>query len=218
MTKSVAVILSGCGVYDGAEINESVLTLLALEEQGIAYQCFAPDINQYHVINHLTGETVKEVRNVLNESARIVRGNVKALSTCNASEFVAVVIPGGFGVVKNLSNFAFKGTDAEINAELLSVLREFINVKKLVAAMCIAPALLPKIYGRRIALTVGSDEETASAINKMGGEHVNATVSEVVFDEVNQLLTTPAYMLAKNIVEAKSGIDALITHLAKIIK
>ena len=152
------------------------------------------------------------------ESARIVRGNVKSLAECCVNEFSALVVPGGFGVAKNLSNFVFKGTDVDINAEFLHVFREFKDQKKPVACMCIAPVLLSKVYGRGVTLTIGNDENTASTIKKMGGEHVNAAVGEVVFDEINNVLTTPAYMLAKNIVEAKSGIHALISRLVSLLQ
>ena len=67
MPHKVGVILSGCGFKDGAEIHESVCTLLALDRIGVDVICCAPNIEQTVVINHLTGETVAEKRNVLVE-------------------------------------------------------------------------------------------------------------------------------------------------------
>jgi enhancing lycopene biosynthesis protein 2 len=218
MNTSVAVILSGCGVYDGAEINEVVLTILALEEHDINYECFAPDVNLHHVINHFTGEEVNEVRNVLIESARIVRGKIKDITKCSAANFSALVIPGGFGVAKNLSNFTTKGVELDINQDLLNLFNDFKEMKKPVACMCIAPVLLPKVYGPSVSITIGNDIYTSNAIKKMGGIHVNTDVDGIVYDEKNNILTTPAYMLATTLIEARSGINALIARLCKLIK
>lgn len=215
--KKVAVILSGCGVYDGAEINEVVLTLLSLEENKIQYQCFAPDIDQHHVVNHCTGKEVTERRNVLVESARIVRGNIKSLNECKENEFTAMIVPGGFGVAKNLSDFAFKGASVKVEEVFLTICEAFKNSKKPVGFMCIAPVLLSKIYGKGVVLTVGNDKDTIAAISTMGGEHKVSTVDEIEFDEKNKIVTTPAYMLAKNIVEAKKGIDMLIKKIIEIM-
>ncbi|MGL4860212.1 MAG: isoprenoid biosynthesis glyoxalase ElbB [Enterobacteriaceae bacterium] len=213
--KQVAVILSGCGVYDGAEINEAVLTLLALEENGIKYQCFAPDITQHHVINHLTGEELPEKRNVLQEAARIVRGNIKPLSECHARDFAALVVPGGFGVAKNLSDLAFKGADVALNEEFLAVCQSFKG--KPAGYICIAPALLPKIYGKGVELTIGNDQGTIAVIEQMGGQHKVAAVNEIAVDAKNQVVTTPAYMLAGSIAEAKRGIDKLVSKIKEMI-
>lgn len=215
--KKVAVILSGCGVYDGAEINEVVLTLLSLEENKIKYQCFAPNIDQHHVVNHLTGKEVTERRNVLVESARIVRGKIKPLSKCEASEFAAIIVPGGFGVAKNLSDFAFKGANVKVEKEFLAICEAFKNSKKPAGFMCIAPVILSKIYGKGVVLTVGNDKETIAVILIMGGEHKAATVNEIVFDKKNKIVTTPAYMLATSIIEAKNGIDILVKKIIEIM-
>jgi enhancing lycopene biosynthesis protein 2 len=218
MNQKVAVILSGCGVFDGSEINEVVLTLLALETHHLDYQCFAPDIPQTHVIDHGTGQTMNENRNVLAEAARIVRGKVQSLSQCRAADFAVLAVPGGYGVAKNLSDFASAGTNVTLNPEFLRVCSEFKQQQKPAAYLCIAPALLPKIYGAGVKLTIGNDESTLQAITEMGGIHQVATVSDVVFDEKHRVLTTPAYMLATNLVEAKSGIDNLIGRLAALLR
>lgn len=205
---NVAIILSGCGYLDGAEINEVVVTLLSLEKRGINYACFAPDIDQYHVVNHLTGEQTPEKRNVLIESARIVRGKVKSITDCDSTKFDALIVPGGFGVAKNLSNFAIEGKNCKLQPEILKTCQEFIG--KAVGYICIAPALLPIIYKKDIKLTIGNDENTNKVIRDLGGCPVNCAVDNIVFDEENKIVTTPAYMLANNIYEAYKGIDKLV--------
>lgn len=129
MSKKVAMILSGCGVYDGSEIHETVLTLLRLSQQGAQVQCFAPDKPQMHVLNHLNGEEMNEQRNVLVESARITRGEVKDVRELKASDFDALILPGGFGVAKNLSDFAVKGSDCTVDADVLAAIGQFRDAK-----------------------------------------------------------------------------------------
>jgi enhancing lycopene biosynthesis protein 2 len=215
--KKIAVILSGNGVFDGAEINETVLTLLAIENNGLDYECFAPNKTQHHVINHITGQDMQESRNVMVEAARIVRGKIHPLSECNASDFSALIVPGGFGVAKNLSDFAFKSTATSLCTEFISVCKDFKEKDKPAGYMCIAPALLPKIYGKGVMLTIGNDKDTASAIQEMGGVHENAAVDQIVVDRKNKVVTTPAYMLATKISEAKAGIDKLVCKVVELI-
>lgn len=213
---NVAVILSGCGVYDGAEINEVVLTLLALEEQGATYQTFAPDIQQTHVINHATGEQQPEVRNVLVEANRITRGNTQDLATLSAGAFDALVVPGGFGVAKNLSDFAFTDAEFTINPEIKSVLAAFKLAQKPVGYMCIAPALLSQIYDNCSA-TIGSDPSTCQRLEAGGIKHVATSVEDIAIDRENKVVTTAAYMLATKASEAKVGIDKLVTAVITLI-
>lgn len=208
--KKVAVILSGSGVFDGAEVNEAVLTLLHIAKQGASYECFAPDIEQMHTINHLKGEESGDKRNVLEEAARITRGEVKPLTELDSSEFDALILPGGFGVAKNFCDFAVKGADMTVNEQVLKVGKAFVEAKKPAGYMCISPVLLPHIYGKGVKVTIGNDGEVASAINKMGGEHVNCGVRDIVVDDKHQLVTTPAYMLAENLPDAEEGISKLV--------
>ena len=217
MSQNIAVVLSGCGVFDGAEINEVVLTLLHLEKNDASYQCFAPDQAQHHVVNHITGEEMPESRNVLIESARIVRGNIKPLSECVANDFDALIIPGGFGVAKNLSDFAFNGTNMTVNSQLLNLAKDFKDAHKPAGYMCIAPALCSHIYGEGVKATIGTDEDTASALNAMGAQHCSVQVGDIVIDEQHKLVTTPAYMLAENIVQAESGIARLVSEVLKLV-
>ena len=202
--KNVAVVLSGCGVYDGAEIHESVLTLLALDQQGAGYQCFAPDIEQHHVINHLTGEEMGERRNVLVESARIARGAIKPLSTFSADDYDAIIFPGGFGAAKNLSSFAFDGPECSVEASVVKAVEAMRDQAKPIAALCISPAMMSKILpGARV--TIGQDAATAEAIEAMGGDHVKSGHGDVVVDENLNLITSPCYMLDASISQIAEG-------------
>ena len=216
--KKIAVILSGCGVFDGAEIHESVLTLLALEKAGINYQCYAPDIEQLHVVNHLTGEVEGgQSRNVLVESARITRGNVKSLTELNAEDFDALILPGGFGAAKNLCDFALKGADAKLQPIVLEKCRDFAQASKPAGYACIAPAMITEVYGKGVKLTIGNDQDTAAALRHMGAEHVDCAVDEVVVDEHHMVVTTPAYMLATNLLEAQRSINKMVSTVVDMI-
>ncbi|MDX1735197.1 MAG: isoprenoid biosynthesis glyoxalase ElbB [Halioglobus sp.] len=211
---NVAVILSGCGVYDGAEINEAVLTLLSLEQQGASYQCFAPDIEQMHVINHLTGEPAEgETRNVLVEAARIARGNVKPLLDASAADYDALLVPGGFGAAKNLCNFAVAGADMAIHPDFLSLAQAFHEAGKPIGLICIAPVMAAAICGEGTQCTIGNDADTASAIEAMGGTHLECPVSEARVDRERKMVTTPAYMLAGSVSEAYGGISDCVKEV-----
>lgn len=168
MHKKVAVILSGCGVYDGAEIHESVITLLRLSQRGAEAQCFAPNIAQHHVVNHLTGEEMPESRNVLVESARIARGEVKDLREARAEDYDALIVPGGFGAAKNLSDFAINGAQCQVQPDVLALAKAFAEAGKPVGLICIAPAMAAKIYGAGVQCTIGNDADTADALKQMG--------------------------------------------------
>lgn len=213
MNKKVAIILSGCGVFDGAEINETVLTALSLDQLGAQVEYFAPDINQHHVLNHLTGEEMPEQRNVLVESARITRGKSRDIRELKAADFDAVILPGGFGVAKSLSDFAFKGADCRVQEDTLQAILQFKEAKKPVGLICISPALSAKIFGEGVRCTIGDDADTAAAITQMGGVHQDCAVDGIVVDEKNRLVTTPAYMLAQSISEAAKGIHKLVEQV-----
>jgi len=202
--KKFAVVISGSGVYDGAEIHETVLTMLAIVKAGASYQMFAPDILQHHVINHLTGEEMNEERNVLVESARIARGNIKPLSEYIAGDYDALILPGGFGVAKNLCTFAFDGADCKVNPEVRKAVMDTHALKKPIGALCIAPALISKLLGD-VEVTIGQDAGTAEAIVKMGARHVKTTHGEVVIDTRNNIFTTPCYMLDASIMHIELG-------------
>jgi enhancing lycopene biosynthesis protein 2 len=221
MAKKIGVILSGCGVYDGSEIHEAVITLLAIDRAGAEAVCMAPDIDQMHVVNHLTGDVAEgERRNVLVEAARIARGNIKDLAKVSAAEIDALALPGGFGAAKNLCDFAVKGPDCEVNPEVVRILREMFAAQKPVAAICIAPVILSKVLGADKVpheLTIGTDEGTAEALGKMGSSHIKCPAREFVVDESIKLVSTPAYMLAGSISEAAEGIEKTIHALMKMI-
>ncbi|MDT8440142.1 MAG: isoprenoid biosynthesis glyoxalase ElbB [Desulfuromonadales bacterium] len=221
MAKKIGVILSGCGVYDGSEIHEAVISLLAIDRAGAEAVCMAPNIAQMHVVNHLTGEpTAGESRNVLVESARIARGKIRDMATVTADEIDALMLPGGFGAAKNLCDFAVKGADCSVNAEVARLILEMVKARKPVAAVCIAPAVLAKVLGADNLphkLTIGSDADTAAALGQMGATHVDCPVREFVVDRDNKLVSSPAYMLAGSIAEAADGIEKTVKTLIDLI-
>lgn len=213
MSKRVAVILSGCGVFDGAEVHESVLTLLALDEANASYTVVAPDVEQAHVINHHTGKQVTgESRNVLVEAARIARGAVLPLADMRVDEFDAFILPGGFGAAKNLSTFAMEGEACSVLPDLEAKLREAHAAGKPIGFLCIAPAVAARVFGADLhpRLTIGTDENTAKALVGMGAKHVTCTANDIVADASAKIVSTPAYMLASRITEAASGIRKLV--------
>jgi len=217
----VGVVLSGCGVYDGSEIHEAVVTLLALDRAGAEAVCMAPNID-VAVVNHLTGKPVTgETRNVLVESARIARGKILDIAKVKVGDVDALIFPGGFGAAKNLCDFAVNGSDCTAQPDVARLVRELVAAKKPLAAICIAPALISRILGDdKLAhkLTIGNDKETAAALTKMGTEHVSCPVSNFVIDSANRLISTPAYMLAGSIREAAEGIEKTVAELLKMVK
>ncbi len=217
----VGVVLSGCGVFDGCEIHEAVITLLALDRAGAEAVCMAPDIEQMHVVNHLTGEEAAgEKRNVLVESARIARGKIRNIKDVGVDEIDALFFPGGFGAAKNLCNFAVKGPDCDVHPEVARLVRQIVKAKKPLAAICIAPALLSRVLGEdqlSHELTIGSDVDTAKALEAMGSTHQSCPVREFVVDRENKIISSPAYMLAGRIGEAAEGIEKTVKALLDLI-
>lgn len=212
MAKQIGVVLSGCGVYDGSEIHEAVLTLLAIDRAGAEAVCCAPNIKQAHVINHLTGEESQgESRNVLTESARIARGKIRDVASVKAEELDALIFPGGFGAAKNLCNYAFNGTECSVNPDVARLARDVHTAGKPIGVVCIAPVLAAKLFGgEHPDITIGTDKNTAKDIEKLGAKHVACPVTEFVVDKQRKLVSTPAYMLAQSIKEAAEGIEKLV--------
>lgn len=213
----IAVILSGAGVYDGAEIQESVLSLLHLTQQGFKIQAFAPNIEQHHVIDHTTGQEMPESRNVLVEAARITRGNIEALENLEADQFDALFIPGGFGVAKNCSDLAFKGAELKLEQSFSAAITRFLENQKPIVALCIAPAVISKLTPPSAKLTIGSDKDTANVIEKLGATHVSATPTDVVIDQDHRLITCPCYMSASSIVEISQGVEKAVKALKSML-
>ncbi len=218
MGKKIGVVLSGCGVYDGAEIHESVITLLAIDRHGAEAIMCAPNRPQLHVVNHLTGEVEEgEERNVLVESARIARGAVKDVIDMSADELDGLILPGGFGAAKNLCDFAVSGAECAVDPGVAALVREVHEQGKPVAAVCIAPALLAKVLGGEgPELTIGNDADTAGAMESMGATHVACPVEDFVVDHERKLVSSPAYMLAGNISEAAEGIEKTVAALIEM--
>jgi enhancing lycopene biosynthesis protein 2 len=217
MTKKFAVVLSGCGVYDGAEIHESVLTLLAIDKAGASYQCFAPDVPQLHVIDHLKGEAVEgETRNVLTEAARIARGAIKPLTEYAPANFDAIVFPGGFGAAKNLCTFAVQGPDCKVDPSVEKAIVATREAGKPIGALCISPALMAKVLGG-VEVTIGSDADTAAGIEKMGAKHKNTDHGEIVVDAAAKLVSTPCYMLDATVSQIAAGAENVVNKLLELV-
>jgi len=212
--KKFAVVLAGCGVYDGAEIHEAVMTLYAIDRTGSSYQVFAPDIAQYHVVNHLTGKPTEETRQVLVEAARIARGKIKPLKDFNATDFDILIFPGGFGVAKNLCSYAFDGQACTVNPDVEKAIRSMHASAKPIGALCISPVVISKILGD-ITVTIGQDPQTAANIIAMGATHKMTGHREIVVDRKNKIVTSPCYMLDARVSdiaeEAMKTIEALLT-------
>lgn len=219
MTKKIGLVLSGCGVFDGSEIHEAVLSLLSLTRRGFAVQCLAPDVAQMHVYNHLRGAVSEgEKRNVLVEAARIARGKIRNVADAKAADFDGLFFPGGFGAAKNLCTFAVDGANARVQGDVARLVRECHEARKPMAFICIAPAIAAKILGEKhVELTIGNDKGTAQALESMGARHVNKPVREAHVDKVNLVVTAPAYMYDATILEVEASINAAVEELAKLI-
>ena len=217
----VGVVLSGCGVNDGAEINESVITMLALDRAGAEMVLMAPNIDQLHVINHATCEEIEgESRNVLVESARIARGEIKDIVDVTSEDIDALIFPGGFGVAKNLCDYAMAGADCSVNPDVFRLVSEVHSAEKPIGVICISPAMMGKVMekmGEKVSLTIGNDEQTANDLTTMGAKHVTCPVQEIVVDKDKKVVSTPAYMLAGRISEAADGIEKLVKEVIDLI-
>jgi enhancing lycopene biosynthesis protein 2 len=217
MAKKIGVILSGCGFQDGAEIQESVITLLALARAGAEVVCMAPDIDQRKVVNHLTGEETGERRNVRVESARIARGQVEEIKNVEADDLDGLVLPGGFGAALNLSDFAIKGPEATVNPDVADLVAAVFEQKKPIGAICIAPAVLSKILERKgIEVTIGNDPGTARAIEALGCRHRACATEAMVLDSDHKIVSTPAYMLGPTITQVADGIEKTVAAVMKM--
>ena len=216
--KKVGVVLAGSGWMDGSEIHEAVVTLLYLDKASAKIIMMAPNLEQMNVVNHITNEEVKnETRNTIIESARIARGQVKDIKSISSNELDALIIPGGFGVAKNLCDFATKGENLTVNTDLEKIILEMHSSKKPLGFMCISPVIAAKVLGKfNTKLTVGNDEGTANVIEKLGAQHINCPVDEIVVDKENLVVTTPAYMLGPSIAYIAKGIEKLINKVLEL--
>lgn len=218
MLKKVAVILSGSGFMDGSEIQESVLTLYGIELAGGEYRCFAPDIDHHHINNHLTGEEIEgETRNVLVESARIARGNIKPLSEFNADDFDAMILPGGYGAALNLCDFAVVGPQCEVNSEVEKAVMDIHNAGKPIGFLCIAPVIAAKLIDG-VKITIGNDEPTEMAVTVMGANHIDASPTEVIIDKENKIVTSPCYMYDSSVSNVFVGATNVAKEVLKMAK
>lgn len=214
--KKFAVILCGCGTLDGSEIHESVMTLLAIDRNGAEYQIFAPNDEQYHVVNHITGQPTTEKRNMLVEAARIARGNVKPIEQCNVNDFDALVFPGGNGSAKNLFTYAIDGANCSVRGDVVSLINDFYTEKKPIGALCIAPVMIAKVL-KNVTITVGQDKGTIDNVLSFGSQHQLTNQTEVCEDLDNKIFTTPCYMLPAHISDIADCADNLIKCILRTL-
>ena len=216
--KRVGVVLAGCGVFDGAEIQEAVLTLYALDRAEVDVTVMAPNVDQMHVIDHGKGAPEEgATRNVLTESARIARGEIVDMATVTAGDLDALIFPGGFGAAKNLCTFAVDGPNCSVNGEVDRLVKEMAVAKKPQGFICIAPAIAAKVLGELgPKLTIGTDADTAAGIGALGATHVDCAVDDIVTDETHLIVSTPAYMLGPSIAQVAKGIDKLVAKVLSL--
>jgi len=216
--RKVGVVLAGCGVFDGSEIHEATITLLALDRAKAHITCIAPHVNQAHVIDHANGNVAEgQARNVLSEAARIARGEIKNIQNINAAELDALIFPGGYGVAKNLCTFAVDGKNCSVNSDVERLIKAMHTAKKPLGFICIAPVICAKVLGaQKPKLTIGNDAETAKAIEAMGGKHVECPVDDIVTDEINKIVSTPAYMLGPSIAYIAKGIEKCVSKVLEL--
>ncbi len=216
--KKIGVLLSGCGVMDGSEIHEATLTLYFLDKQGAEYICMAPNKNQVDVIDHIANKPSAEKRNVMVEAARIARGKIQDVKNVRAGDIDAIILPGGFGAAKNLCTFAKDGPDCTVDGDVARLLKELNQKGKPIGALCIAPAVIAKLFGPGLnaEVTIGTDPGTASALEKMGAKHTKAQVDGIVVDSKNKIVTTPCYMMAQSIKDVGAGAEKLVAKILEM--
>jgi enhancing lycopene biosynthesis protein 2 len=216
--KHVGVILSGSGFLDGAEIQEATLTLLFLDRRGAKVTAMAPNVAQMHVVDHVKGQPASgENRNVLAEAARITRGAIADVKTVKASDLDALILPGGYGAAKNLCTFATEGVKLQVNPDVERLVRDMASAGKPIGFICISPVIAAKVLGsKKVKLTIGNDPATAAALNALGAVHVDALVDQIVVDEKNKVVSTPAYMLGPSIAPVSAGIEKLVAAVLEM--
>ena len=210
-----AVVISGCGVFDGAEIHETVMTLYALDKYGCSYQLFAPNVMQHHVINHITGEVMQESRNVLTEAARIARGKIKALTEYRAADFDALIFPGGLGVAKNLCTYAFDGPECSVDRVVEEAILTTHKAHKPIGALCISPVLIARVLGD-VTVTIGNDATTAAHLAELGARHEPKAHGEVSVDSKNLIVTAACYMLDATVSDIARDAEEVVKALMEL--
>ncbi len=214
--KKFAIILSGCGVYDGAEIHEATMSMYAIVKNGSTYDIFAPNIDQHHVINHITGEEMNEKRNIMVEAARIARGKISPVTDYNPANYDGLLFPGGFGVAKNLCTFAFDGIDCDVLPEIEKAIKDTVDAQKPIGALCISPVLIAKVLGE-VEITIGQDKATAEQAEKMGARHINTHHGDVVVDSKFKIATTPCYMLDATILDIAEDAENVVLSMLEMM-
>ena len=208
--KKFAVVLAGCGRKDGSEINEAITLLLSIEQHHCEYQCFAPNRPQTEVVDHLTEKVIKEERNILTEAARLARSKILPIEKYKAEDYDGLLFSGGYGVAKNLCDYAYKGADMEVHPDVARAILETHEANKPIGAMCIAPVMLAKLISG-VCITLGNDgTPDANNIIKMGANHVQTEAGDVCADNDKLVFTTPAYMLDSSLKDVYDGAFNLV--------
>lgn len=224
----IGVLLSGCGVYDGAEIHEAVFSLLAIEEKGFDATCIGVNKDQHHVVNHISGTEMDEKRNMLTEAARIARGNITDISDLNLDDIDGLIIPGGFGSAKSLTSWAFDGPDGKIIKEVKDLILKLIACQKPIIALCVSPVVISKALESsefKANLTIGSNQEKSpydidgfkNGLEKTGVSVSMKTIKEINIDYENKIISAPCYMMEASILEIRNNIKQAVDAMAELI-
>ncbi len=216
--RRVGVLLSGCGFLDGAEIHEAACTLLSLDRRKARLVAMAPRVPQLHVVDHLAKAPAQgQSRDVLAESARLVRGNITDLAEVKAADLDALILPGGFGVAKNLCSFAVEGAKMQVLPDVADLVLAMRAAGKPMGFVCIAPVVAARVLGAEgVRVTIGDDAATAAAVESWGARHVVCKVDEIAVDERLKVVSTPAYMLGPWIADVAEGIDKLVARVLEL--
>ena len=190
-------------MYDGSDVHESVLLLLALEEAGERPVLLAPDIRQGRTVDHLSAGTVEgEDRNVLCESARLGRGIVRALATVRPDELEALVIPGGYGPVVNFSGgFAMPGAARRILPEVEPFLQHFLMERK--------PLGLIGLGEVPVRTLLGQEMEPPSP---------PADPRHLRVDADRRIVHTPGFAAFTRLADVRAGIEAMVAALLRLME
>ncbi len=218
--KNIAIILSGCGVYDGSEIHETVLTQLALARHKTQVTCAAPNVDQAHVYDHFSGEVVdKQSRNVLTESARLARGDIIDIDELDLDAQDAILFPGGYGAAKNLCNFAFEGSNYSVHPSVEAVVKNAHQAGKVIGFICISPTIAAAVLGtEQVKITIGNDIEAVGVLQSKGAHHINCPAEDIVVDSLHRIVSTPAYMVADNLLQVETGINKLVDKVLEMVE
>jgi enhancing lycopene biosynthesis protein 2 len=217
-----AVILSGCGILDGSDVWEVVLLSHYLSIKGKSPVFYAPDEMQKEVVDHLTQVPTDERRNVLKESARMARGEIRELKSLSGKDIDGIILPGGYGTIRNLADYLGEPKNGYLkpSSDLQRIIREIFRRKKPIGACGLAGLLvasaLRDILDTPLTLTIGKDPELIRQMEGMGALHVLSKGREVVMDSEHKLVTTPASLLKLELNQMALSIENMINGIIEL--